>query len=85
MGMTDEDRRRSKGHSAAVERLAVKPLAAAMMLGESRSTVYRLIHTGKLDAVKRGATTLVLVESIRRYIASLPAFEGREANEPTPA
>ena len=74
MGMITEDRRRLIDNSAAVERLAVKPLEAAMMLGESRSTIYRLIHAGKLDAVKRGVTTLVLVPSIRRYIASLPPF-----------
>jgi excisionase family DNA binding protein len=76
MGMTEEDRRRLKGNRAAIERLAVKPLDAAVMLGESRSTVYRLIHAGKLDAVKRGATTLVIVASIHRYLESLPAFEG---------
>ena len=75
MGLTEEDRRRLKGNSAAIERLAVKPLDAAMMLGESRSTVYRLIHAGKLDAVKRGVTTLVLVHSIHRHLASLPRFE----------
>jgi excisionase family DNA binding protein len=78
MGMTAEDRRRLKGN-AAVERLTVKPLEAALMLGESRSTIYRLIHAGELDAFKRGATTLVLIESIRRYVASLPRFESRAA------
>ena len=79
MGMTEEDRRRLKGNSAMVERLAVKPLEAAMMLGESRSTIYRLIHAGKLDAVKRGASTLVLIASIRRYLESLPRFESSAA------
>jgi excisionase family DNA binding protein len=74
--MTEEDRRRLKGNAAPVERLAVKPLDAAIMLGESRSTVYRLIHARKLDAVKRGATTLVLVASIRNYLAGLPRFRG---------
>jgi excisionase family DNA binding protein len=79
MGMTEEDRRRLKGNSAAVERLAVKITEAALMLGESRSTVYRLIHAGKLDAVKRGVTTLVLVPSIHRHLASLPPFQSRAA------
>jgi len=78
MGMTEEDRRRLKGN-AAIERLAVKPLEAALMLGESRSTVYRLIHAGKLEAVKRGVTTLVLVHSIHRHLASLPKFESPAA------
>jgi excisionase family DNA binding protein len=79
MGMTDEDRRRLKGNSAAVERLAVKPLEAAMMLGESRSTIYRLINAGQLAAVKRGSTTLVLIDSIRSYLANLPPFQSNAA------
>ena len=56
LGMTEEDRRRLKGGHA-IERLAVKPLEAALMLGESRSTIYRLIHAGKLDALKSGSST----------------------------
>jgi excisionase family DNA binding protein len=79
MGMTDEDRRRLKGSGATVERLAVKPLEAAVMLGESRTTIYRLINAGKLAAVKRGVSTLVLVDSIRSYLASLPSFTSRAA------
>jgi len=76
MGMTDEDRRRLKGGSGGgmVDRLAVRPQEAALMLGESRSTIYRLIHTGALDAVKRGSATLVLVDSIKRHLAGLPRF-----------
>jgi excisionase family DNA binding protein len=77
MGMTAEDRGRLKGNGAAVERLAVRPLEAAMMLGESRTTIYRLINAGQLDAVKRGASTLVLVDGIRRYLADLPPFVSR--------
>jgi excisionase family DNA binding protein len=78
MSIAHEDRRRLK-NSAAIERLAVKPIEAAVMLGESRSTIYRLIHAGQLDAVKRGVTTLVLVSSIHRYLASLPPFGSRAA------
>jgi excisionase family DNA binding protein len=73
MGMTAEDRRRLKGGST-VERLAVRPQEAAVMIGESRSTVYRLIHTGALIAVKRGGGTLVMVDSIYRHLDSLPRF-----------
>jgi excisionase family DNA binding protein len=79
MTMTDEDRRRLKGNSTGVERLAVKPLEAAVMLGESRSTIYRLINAGKLDAVKSGTSTLVLTASIRSYLETLPRFESRAA------
>ena len=59
--------------------LLVKPLEAARLIGESRSTIYRLIHTGQINAVKRGATTLVVVESLRRYVAALPPFARRAA------
>jgi excisionase family DNA binding protein len=78
MGMSKEDQRHLKGN-APVERLTVKPTVAAAMLGESRSTIYRLINAGKLDAVKRGCSTLVIVASIHRYLDSLPPFESRAA------
>jgi excisionase family DNA binding protein len=42
------------------------------LIGGSRSTVYRLLRAGKLRAIKRGTTTLVLTESIDEYMASLP-------------
>jgi hypothetical protein len=87
MGITNEQQRLLKGnsplrsgsamvrlHAPSVEPLAVKPAVAAAMLGQSRSSVYRFINSGQLDAVKSGASTLVLVESIRRYIANLPSF-----------
>ena len=40
--------------------------------GMSRSAVYRELATGNLRAVKQGSRTLVLVESIRAHLASLP-------------
>lgn len=77
LGMTEEDRKRLKG-GVQVAALAVKPSAAAAVLGQSRSAVYRLIHSGQLEAVKSGTSTLVLVSSIHRYLESLPPF-GRSA------
>jgi hypothetical protein len=71
MGMTDEDRRRLKG-AGTDERLGVKPVEAGRLIGESRNTVYRLLAAGKLRAVKRGTSTIVLMASIRQHIASLP-------------
>ena len=52
--------------------LGVKPLEAARLIGESRNTVYRLLAAGRLRAVKRGTTTLVVMDSIREYFDSLP-------------
>jgi Helix-turn-helix domain len=52
--------------------LGVKPAEAARMLGESIPTIYRHLGTGKLRAVKRGVTTLVLTASIYEFFDSLP-------------
>ncbi len=74
-------------HPSAFERLrnaSLDPLAlpiadAVTFSGLSRSEVYRQLATGKLRAVKSGSRTLVLVESIRAYLASLPAATFRAA------
>ncbi len=73
MGMTDEDRRLKGSGIGGGEPLGVKPGEAGRLIGESRNTVYRLLASGKLRAVKRGTSTLVLMDSIREYFASLPA------------
>ncbi len=74
-------------HPSAFERLrnaSLDPLAlpiadAVTFSGLSRSEVYRQLATGKLRAVKSGSRTLVLVESIRAYLASLPTATFRPA------
>jgi hypothetical protein len=40
--------------------------------GESRSQIYVRIARGELEAVKSGSRTLVIYESVKRRIASLP-------------
>jgi excisionase family DNA binding protein len=77
MGL-EQDRRRLKGNGA-VERLAVSPREAAVMLGESRSSIYRAIAAGRLHAVKSGSRTLILTASIREHLENLPRFESRTA------
>ena len=86
MGMTTEDRLRPKGVGTD-ERLGVKPVEAARLIGESRNTVYRLLAAGKLQAVKRGTSTIVLMSSIRTHIASLPpaTFGHHEESEESTA
>jgi Helix-turn-helix domain len=71
MEVTNEYRRRLK-RSGSDERLGVKPVEAGRLIGESRNTVYRLLAAGKLHAVKRGTSTIVLMDSIRSHMASLP-------------
>lgn len=77
MGMTDENRRRLKGSGATIERLAVAIPEATIISGLSRSEIYRRLAAGDIRAVKSGSRTLVLVDSLRAHIASLPAAEFR--------
>lgn len=39
------------------------------------TTAYRLLAAGELRAVKSGSRTLVLAESVRDYLARLPAAQ----------
>jgi excisionase family DNA binding protein len=55
-----------------IEPIGVSPREAGEILRGSRSTVYRLLARGELQAVKRGTATLVLTTSIRAYQESLP-------------
>jgi len=55
--------------------LAYTILDAAKASGLGRTTLYELIATGKIEARKSGARTLIPAESLRRYIAGLPAAE----------
>jgi hypothetical protein len=55
-----------------IEPIGVSPLETAHMIRGSRSTVYRLLARGDLSALKRGASTLVTLASIRAYQARLP-------------
>ncbi len=45
----------------------------------SHSALYRELAEGRLHAVKRGRTTIVLAEEVDRYLASLPAWTPRSA------
>ncbi len=53
--------------------LAYTILDAAKASGLGRTTIYELISAGKIEARKAGARTLIPADSLRRYIASLPA------------
>jgi excisionase family DNA binding protein len=56
-----------------MEPLAVSINAAAKALGVGRSSVYSLIKTGKLEAIKIGRRTLLTTASIKRLAQSHPA------------
>lgn len=55
-----------------LEPLAVSPREAADMLAISKRTISRLIRARKLIARKHGKRTLVDVESVKAFYASLP-------------
>jgi hypothetical protein len=44
----------------------------ADMIGKCRRSVYQLIASDQLEAVKAGRNTLVVYDSVRRYVDSLP-------------
>lgn len=45
------------------------------MIGHGRSFLYELIKQGKVDARKSGRRTVLTVESLQRYVDSLPKVE----------
>jgi hypothetical protein len=45
---------------------------AAAMIGRGTTFIYEAIATGQIEAVKSDKRTLIVVDSLRRYAASLP-------------
>jgi hypothetical protein len=73
MGMTVIEKREFKGGVSAVEPLAASIPDACHISGLSRSEIYRRLATGDIRAVKSGVRTLILLDSLRAHLASLPA------------
>jgi hypothetical protein len=66
-----------KKAAAATPEVALDPLAITMreaerISGLSVRTLYRDLAAGRIRAVKRGSATLVLMDSLRAYLAALP-------------
>ena len=55
-----------------IEPIAVPIFKASQITGISRSAIYRELGAGNLCAVKQGARTLVMVDSVRVHLAGLP-------------
>jgi hypothetical protein len=45
---------------------------AGQMIGRGVSKIYELLGSGELRAVKSDGRTLVVVESLRKYVSELP-------------
>jgi hypothetical protein len=54
--------------AAAGELISVKISDAVRLSGLSRSRIYELMRSGDIDYAKVGSSTLILVESLRRFI-----------------
>ena len=73
MGMTDVEKRVLKGGAAFMEPLAAPIPDACRISGLSRSEIYRRLSAGDIHAIKSGSRTLILMDSLRAHLASLPA------------
>lgn len=52
-----------------LEPISVRIPEAVRLTGLSRSRLYELMKNGDIEFVKVGSSTLILVESLRRFIA----------------
>lgn len=80
MDLTHDEKRTLRVSRHTTERLAepaLEPIAAAIprachISGLSRSEIYRRLAAGDIRAVKSGSRTLILMDSLRAHLASLP-------------
>jgi excisionase family DNA binding protein len=61
--------------TTAPEPLAYRPTDAANVLRMSRGQLYNEIAAGRLEARKRGRSTVILRSEIERYLDGLPRKE----------
>jgi excisionase family DNA binding protein len=54
--------------AAGIEPITVRIPDATKLTGISRSRMYELMRTGDIEFVKVGASTLILVESLKLFI-----------------
>ena len=55
--------------------ICVRVNDAAHMIGIGRTKLYELLGDGKVQAIKLGTRTLVLTESVERFLGSLPRVD----------
>jgi len=59
----------TEGESYEPERLTVRIPTAMAMLGLSRSKFYDLMDGGEIATIKVGRARLIIVQSLREYVA----------------
>jgi excisionase family DNA binding protein len=62
-------------------KLAYSMAEAGQAIGRSRSTIYELVHQGKLRAVRSGGRTLIPRASLEAYVDGLPEWQPPDADE----
>jgi excisionase family DNA binding protein len=60
--------------------ILVSPDRGAAMIGCGKTFLYELIATGKIEAKKQGRSTVIPVDSLREYAASLPSIPTKQAS-----
>jgi hypothetical protein len=80
MGLTDIERQLLKGGIGLAEAIAAGIPDACRISGLSRSEIYRRLAAGDIRAIKSGSRTLILIDSLRSHLASLPAATFRTQN-----
>lgn len=61
------------------ERIAYRMPEVAEQLSISERTVRRLIKQGDLPAVRAGSATLIRVDDLKAYVASMPPVPSKKA------
>ena len=73
-------------YADAIPSIAVSIRDAARISGLSRSAIYLRIGEGRIDARKSGCRTLIMIDSLKRDIESLPQVSstGKKAAQDAP-
>lgn len=73
----------ARASTPAMEPIAISIAEASRLSGMSRSEIYRRLGADQIQAVKSGVRTLILMDSLRRHLASLPpATFSNQLHEP---
>lgn len=73
MNIADIEKTGLRGGPTSTEPITAPIPEASRISGLSRSEIYRRLAAGDIRAVKSGSRTLILMESLREHISSLPA------------
>lgn len=63
--------------TSALSPIAVKFKDAIKISGVGRTSLYDAIRRGELKAIKRGRSTLIMTEELKRWLSSAPEIRPR--------